>query len=329
MKREPQDTNGAPGRSACQVSVLIATRDRAESLERTLESLALQRAPGIVWELVVVDNGSRDDTQRVLDRFASALPLVVLSEPRAGKNRALNRALDDARGELLVFTDDDIVAESTWLAALVAASQRWPELSVLGGPIEPVFPPGTPDWVRAPDFVLASEAFGALPRAAEGPIDRFPFGANLAIRARVFEEIRFDEAIGPGTAESYAQGSEYELLTRLHRRGERFVHVPDAEVRHVILPHQVELDWLYGRAERIGRGSARIKRKRVPQTVFGWIPLFLNLGQAKWRAHRARELELPERFRIAQRVHYWRGYIAESRILRADRTAAGNVRRTG
>jgi GT2 family glycosyltransferase len=183
--------------------------------------------------------------------------------------------------------------------------------------------------VRAPDFVLASEAYGALPRAAEGPSDRFPFGANLAIRARVFEELRFDEAIGPGTAESYAQGSEYELLTRLHRRGERFVHVPDAEVRHVILAHQVELDWLYGRAERIGRGSARIKRKRVPQTVLGWIPLFLNLGQAKWRAHRARSLDLPEHFRIAQRVHYWRGYIAESRILRADRTAVGNGRRTG
>ena len=323
MTSASQDTNGASGRSACQVSVLIATRDRAASLERTLASLARQVAPGLAWELVVVDNGSRDDTRLVLGRFASALPLVVLSEPRAGKNRALNRALDTLRGELFVFTDDDIVAAPAWLANLVAASLRWPEVAVFGGPIEPDFPPGTPDWVKAPAFVLASEAFGRRSAEAEGPSDRFPFGANLAIRARIFEGLRFDEAIGPGSAVSYAQGSEYELLTRLHRRGERFVHVPDAAVRHVILPHQVELDWLYARAERIGRGSARIKRKRVPKSVLGWIPLFLNLGLARWRAQRASKLELPERFRIAQRVHYWRGYIAESRILRSDQTGVG------
>ena len=92
MTSASQDTNGASGRSACQVSVLIATRDRAASLARTLASLARQVAPGLSWELVVVDNGSRDDTRLVLDRFANALPLVVLSEPRAGKNRGLNRA---------------------------------------------------------------------------------------------------------------------------------------------------------------------------------------------------------------------------------------------
>lgn len=301
---------------ACELSVLIATRDRAASLARTLDSLVAQVLPGVDWELLVVDNGSCDETGTVLARYSPALPLVVLGEPRAGKNRALNHALGHARGRLLVFTDDDVIASPNWLGALAAAAERFPAASAFGGPIEPLFPPETPGWLRDPDFILASEAFGAKPRSSEGYTEALPFGANLALRASVFEDLRFDEAIGPVAAASYPQGSEYELLARLRQRGARFVHVPDAKVEHVILPHQVELDWLLGRAERIGRGSARVKRKRVPRTVFGWLPLFWHLWRARWRAHRARHLSEPERFRSAHRVHYWLGYIAESRLLR-------------
>ncbi len=303
---------------ACELSVLIATRDRAASLARTLDSLVAQVLPGIDWELLVVDNGSRDDTQAVLARFAQALPLVVLAEPRSGKNRALNYGLGHARGRLLAFTDDDVIASPHWLHALSSAAERFPDASVFGGPIDPVFPPQTPAWLRDPDFILASEAFGAKRKSSEGYTEALSFGANLALRASVFEGLQFDEAIGPVAAASYPQGSEYELLVRLRQRGARFVHVPDAEVAHVILPHQVELEWLLGRAERIGRGSARVKRKRVPRTVLGWIPLFLNLWRARFRAHRARHLAEPERFRIAHRVHYWLGYIAESRALRGE-----------
>ena len=301
---------------ACDLSVLIATRDRAGSLARTLDSLVVQETLGLDWELLVVDNGSSDETRAVLARFGKTLPLFALAEPRPGKNRALNHALGHARGRLLAFTDDDVIASPRWLDSLVAAAGRWPEAAVFGGPIEPLFPPGTPAWLRDPDFSFASEAFGAKRKSVEGYTDALPFGANLALRSSVLEVLRFDEEIGPVAGVSYAQGSEYELLTRLRQRGERIVHVPDAQVAHVILPHQVELEWLFGRAERIGRGAARVKRKRVPSTIFGWIPLCLNLWRARWRAHRARHLAEPERFRIAHRAYYWRGYIAESRALR-------------
>lgn len=303
----------------CELSVLVATRDRAASLDRTLASLAAADTEGLDWEILVVDNGSRDATQAVLARFSTALPLVAIAEPRAGKNRALNRALERARGRLLVFTDDDVLVATGWLRALRAAAQRWPEAAGFGGPIEPVFPPDTPAWIAAPDFVLASEAFGAKPRAVEGYTDSLPFGANLALRASLFETIGFDEAVGPvAGAASYAQGSEYALLSRLRERGARFVHVPEATVTHVLLPHQVEFDWLLGRAERIGRGSARIKRKRVPRTPLGWIGLYAQLWRARWRARRARRLPDPERFRIVHRVRYWQGYLAESRVLRRE-----------
>src|SRR5690606_5403454 len=144
-------------------------------------------------------------------------------------------------------------------------------------------------------------------------------GANMALRARLFAHHRFDESVGPSDAASYAQGSEYELLRRLRRAGERFVHVPTAGVRHFILPHQIERSWLLARAERVGRGSARIKGERVPRTAFGWVPLLARLTAAEWRARWARHRPDPERFGFEQRAHYWRGYAAESRRLRRER----------
>src|SRR5690606_32524306 len=138
-----------------EVSVLVATRDRAEPPAPTLDSLAAQRLERDAWELVVVDNGSRDATAEVLAAHTDSLPLRILGEPRPGKSRALNAAIPHARGDLLAFTDDDVEVGPGWLAALLAASRRFPDASIFGGPIEPVFPEATPDWIRSPAFVLA------------------------------------------------------------------------------------------------------------------------------------------------------------------------------
>ena len=75
------------------LSVLIATRDRSKLLEATLDHLRYQDLLDIRWEVIVVDNGSVDDTPFVLTRAREQLPLVTLHEPRPGKNRALNSAL--------------------------------------------------------------------------------------------------------------------------------------------------------------------------------------------------------------------------------------------
>lgn len=306
----------------CEASVLIATRDRCGSLARTLGSLAKQRGAGIDWEVVVVDNGSIDETRRVIDSFAGRLPLRTIEEPVPGKNRALNRALECARGQLVLFTDDDVVLPPDWVVRYVEASHRWKEGNVFGGPIEPIFPETTPGWLRSPTFALASAAYGARPTLPEGATDVMPFGANFAVRAAVFERHRFEELVGPDGTARYRQGSEHEFLLRLRRSGERFIHVPDARVGHVIAAHQLEIDWLLGRVERIARGSARIKGKRVPKTLVGWIPLYVRLWTSEWRALRARGLPDEQRFERSERAHYWRGYVAEARMLRAELRSA-------
>lgn len=305
------------------LSVLIATRDRAASLSRTLAALQRQELHGLTWELIVIDNGSTDDTPAVLAEAGSTLPLVVLEETEPGKNRALNRALDSARGKLLVFTDDDVLPDREWLAALHAAAARWPEDSVFGGRIDPRFPPATPAWLTRADFKHAAWAFARYcPRIDEGPTGHPPFGPNMAVRARIMRENRFSEAMGP-RGRDYAMGSETELLLRLFRQGEQFVFVPAARLQHVVRTEQLDKRSLVRRVRRLGRGDARLHPEVGSLPIFG-LPLALWLrtvqAVARWLATRARPR--PARWAATLDLQRLLGNIGERRAMMRERRSA-------
>ena len=102
------------------VSVIVCTYNRSSVLADTLESFLHLRVPeGVGWELLVVDNNSKDQTREVVEGFAGRLPLRYLFEPRQGKTCALNLALKEAKGDLLLFTDDDVRLDPGWLASFV------------------------------------------------------------------------------------------------------------------------------------------------------------------------------------------------------------------
>jgi len=240
------------------VSVVIATRNRAGLLKETLGHLARQEVGGLAWEVIVVDNGSTDHTPAIIRSAEGRLPLVALHEPRPGKNRAMNRALEVARGSLLIFSDDDVIPDEHWVAAMAAAADRWSEYGIFGGPVLLAFPPGTPAWLEE-----CATRDAALPRfvhdQAEGPLAVVPFGPNYAIRRAVMPGLRFDESIGPTAGAAYAMGSETELLYRLMKRhGVGGVYVPAASVHHVVQAAQLSATSLLRRSFRSGRGAVRL-----------------------------------------------------------------------
>jgi glycosyltransferase involved in cell wall biosynthesis len=141
------------------VSILLSTRNRVHVLARTLEAFRALDTRDLTWELVAVNNGSSDSTAGVLARARESLPLVALSEPVPGKNRALNRALAIARGRRLIFIDDDVLPSHGWVAEYEAAARRWPEHSIFAGPIRPAMPPGAPPVLADERFRFASVAF--------------------------------------------------------------------------------------------------------------------------------------------------------------------------
>src|SRR5947207_1258016 len=120
------------------ITVAICTFNRAESLRRTLDSLVGMRLPEkLDWEVVVVNNNCTDSTDEVISVFAERLPIRRTFEPQQGHTMARNRAVKEARGEYIVWTDDDVIVAREWLAAYAEAFHQWPEAAVFGGPIIP------------------------------------------------------------------------------------------------------------------------------------------------------------------------------------------------
>ena len=243
---------------ADELSVLIATHNRAAVLHQTLIHLTETEQGGIRWGIVVIDNNSTDETAEVIDRFRDRLPLQHLFESAPGKNHALNRALADAKlGELIAFTDDDVQPAPDWLHAMVNAARRWPDHSVFGGRIRVVLPDDAPTWARRPD--LKRMMYGLHDRGEEETLyprgQVFPCGANYWIRRElVASGRRFDASIGPRPKRRY-MGSETSFMHGLIRAGHDIVHIPSAVVGHCIQADALTPQYVRQRAWRRGKSS--------------------------------------------------------------------------
>ena len=160
------------------ISVAICTWNRAGLLTSTLEHMAstLRVPTGVQWELLIVNNACSDDTDDVIASFSGRLPVRRLFEPRQGLSHARNRIVAEAAGEYVVWTDDDVLVDAAWLEAYCDAFRRWPECDAFGGPIEPWFPLGCPEWL-AEAWPLVRIAYAVLdpgPAAAAVSADLLP-----------------------------------------------------------------------------------------------------------------------------------------------------------
>src|SRR5271166_1470886 len=237
------------------LTVVFATRNRAASLGRVLESFAALQAPPGGWKLVVVDNGSVDGTSDVLRAHALRLPLTVIQESRPGKTIALNAALGSLQGDITIQTDDDVLPCADWLVQYRRAADAHPVQTLFGGTVEPDWPGTPPRWIAATGSHHA--ILYARCRHPPGPCALSAiYGPNWAVRTSVFVAgMRFNEAIGPdSTRPSYAMGSETEFIGRLDAAGHRGWFVPEAAVRHIIRPEQLTERWILDRAYQNGLG---------------------------------------------------------------------------
>lgn len=264
------------------ISVIIASRNRAGSLRRLIPTL-LSLSPQLRWELVVADNGSTDDTAAVLGRFGPRVRAV--HEPRAGKSRALNRAMAAARGELLVFTDDDVEPHPAWLDELAAAARRHPDADCFGGRIR-IEEAGVPRWVlrsRLRQLLTSAHDYGDT----EGPYppNRLPIGPNMAVRRRA---VRLEEPwpvdLGPGSP--IPIGDETAFLYGLGLRSGQVIYVPTAEVRHQPEPSYFAMRFALRRAYLAGYSAgfvnARYRAQAAPELI--GAPVWQKIaGTASWR----------------------------------------------
>ena len=236
-----------------QATIIIATYNRAALLDRCLSALHQQAfEPGD--ELIVVDNGSTDDTAAVLARHARSFPVLLrrLEERRAGKSHALGSALRVAGGDLWVFTDDDVVVAPTWLAAIRESFESG-DVALAGGPVAPQWERPAPRWLRRA-VAENNRLWAPLALIDYGPTvcplgERTLLGANMAIRRDVMRQVGgFSTALGKlrGTLRS---GEDDDLCRRVQAAGFSAVYVPRALVHHSVPGHRMRLRyylaWFY------------------------------------------------------------------------------------
>lgn len=216
--------------SAIKVTVAIPTYNRADFLRQTLAGIAAQQFPRDHFEVLVIDNNSRDHTCAVVAEFAAAQPAPrYVPEPQQGLDYARNRAIAEARGEIVLFGDDDILVQPDWLAQMVvpllADAER--KIGAVGGEVIPVFPDGLPDWVREWHAPLRFRP-DAGPLAAK----HSPMGANLALPKWVFERLGPFHTALDRAAGNYFSGGDSEMIRRVRAAGLEVWFAPAAAVQH-------------------------------------------------------------------------------------------------
>lgn len=213
-----------------QVTVAIPTYNRAAFLRQTLAGIAAQDFPRDRFEVLVIDNNSRDDTRAVVAEFAGASPAPRhVLEPKQGLDHARNRAIAESRGAVLLFGDDDILVRPDWMAQmagpLLADAAR--RIGAVGGEVIPVFPDGLPEWVREWHAPLAF-------RPDPGPLEarHSPMGANLAFPRWVFDQLGPFHTALDRAAGNYFSGGDSEMVRRVRAAGLEVWFAPGAAVRH-------------------------------------------------------------------------------------------------
>jgi glycosyltransferase involved in cell wall biosynthesis len=205
------------------LSVVLCTRNRGAQLKASLEHLSCLRSADS-WELVIVDNGSSDDTPDILTRYqaAATFPVVLVHEPRPGLGGARNAGVAASRGDIIAFTDDDCYPKPDWLTHIRHAFTD-ERVGYMGGRILLYDPADAPiairtstvaEWIRPHSLLRA------------GCIQ----GANMAVRREVFESAGvFDPLFGSGTS---LIADDIEFLARVSAVGWSGLYSPDAVVYH-------------------------------------------------------------------------------------------------
>jgi glycosyltransferase involved in cell wall biosynthesis len=216
-------------------SIVIATHNRAADLRGTLGSLAMlqTRKP---WEVIVVDNNSRDSTPSVVRELTTSYPVALryLFEPVPGRSAALNTGIAAAQGSVIVTTDDDVRVEPDWLDHAGHAIDAL-RCDYVGGRVLPIWGAPRPSWL--PDRPSRHWAVIALLDYGPDPIElttRMPLGVNMAFRREVFDMVGgWDPRVGRKAGTLLGQEVR-EWCIRARARGVRGCYAPELVVRHII-----------------------------------------------------------------------------------------------
>lgn len=261
-----------------KVTVAIPTYNRADLLRQTLTGITAQQFPREHYEILVIDNNSQDHTRAVVEEFKNASPApLYLIERRQGLDYARNRAINSARGDVILFGDDDIIVPPDWIAQMAAPllADGMQMVGAVGGEVIPVFPDGLPDWVKEWHAPLAF-------RSDTGPIDarHSPMGANLAFPRWVFDQLGPFHTALDRRGTNYFSGGDSDMIRRIRLAGLEVWFSPGAAVQHLMPASRTT--FRYARRHAFDSARSRVIDRASQPGARGYLigRFFANIAKA-------------------------------------------------
>jgi GT2 family glycosyltransferase len=289
------------------VSVIIPTHSRVDSLRRLLISLALAcEGKNVVGEVIVANNASEPQAARAIETLVADLSprylgrIRQIREPLPGKCRAQNRAVEEARGRILAFLDDDVEVAPTWPEAVAGFFATRPFGAMQGAILMP------PAVREDAEFLRDYHRYRTINFLDYGPSMKEIYtltGANMAIRREVFDRVGFfDERLGPG---ALGISEDVEYAKRIISCDYKIGYEPRAIVYHEADRSRLTEEFFRLRHEQQGRSRLHYKKSALSRIVWNFARAVWALG---WYS-----LLGPERkkYRAKGRYFHYRAMLSE------------------
>lgn len=256
-------------------SIVVCTYNRAESLKDTLRALRALRMPAACeCEVIVVDNNSSDHTRAVVEEARRDWPSLRYEfEIRQGLSHARNRGIACSRGEVLLFTDDDVLPEPDWLEMTLDGLVKY-QADACGGYIAPIWETPPPAWLterfygflavrtdRSDDYIISEPS-------------QAPFGANMAFKKSVFDRVGIFDVRRGRQGNVLAGGEDIELFERILSAGLRAVFLGHTRVHHKVEAYRCTKRYLRRWRFQSSRNLAITKGIAGDRRILN-IPLYL------------------------------------------------------
>ena len=240
------------------ITLIICTYNREKYIGPLLDSIAKNDYPTTDYEIVLVDNNCTDNTHGVCEQFATTHPEIAfryVTEPEQGLSAARNKGIKEAKGDIVIYVDDDALVDADYIRIYAEHFAASPETMAAGGPIEPLYETEEPKWMSPYTKALLTAWMNYGDKVREYPNGRYPGGGNAAYRKEVFNKVGlFNTELGRKGSALLAS-EEKDIFDKMHALGMQVRYLPTPVLHHIIPQAKLEEDYFNRLTLQIGRSE--------------------------------------------------------------------------
>jgi glycosyltransferase involved in cell wall biosynthesis len=239
-----------------RLSLIVPTYNRSEYLKKSLPSFLQQSLQSDLYELIVVDNNSNDDTKSVVTQCLASAQCTwrYVFEGQQGLHHARNKGIAEANGDILVFGDDDIIASEQWLESILKEFDCDSRVVIVGGKILPKWDQEPPKWIYDYGTSKTHSLFAYLDYGEERffLLNEYVFGCNFAITREFAYKIGGSAPdTFPGSLKHLSGSGECAMIDKVRSLGGLVLYCPDAVVMHSACAARATVEYFVDRYERL------------------------------------------------------------------------------